>query len=351
MRFGGRCVFMCRNAFTHWTSPVVIGGRLAAAFVAGPVLTIEEDDFFEHQLLEQLEIGSDPSLAMTARELYDRVPRVAPGRVTLYSLLLLELARSLSLDDALLREAAESLDQQSRINEYVQELKTHRGRSGRDPERPTYPLEKEAALLAQIRAGEVEAAQKTLNELLSHVFFAAGAEMAQVKMRSRELVVLLSRAVVTEGADPEEVFGLNYQFVEAIDHQEDVNGVAYWMARIVRRFADLVFYLPHLSHARALRRAVTHVRRNLGRSLRVADVAAVAGLSPSHFSRVFRDEIGETFVSYVNRIRCEEAADLLRSTDLPVQAVGERCGFGDHSYFTRVFRGVMGSPPSAYRAG
>jgi AraC-like DNA-binding protein len=201
----------------------------------------------------------------------------------------------------------------------------------------------------QIRSGDVPAAQQTLNELLGHVFFSSGSEMEQTKLRARELVVLLSRAVLTEGADPEEVFGLNYQFVDAIDHQADVNGIAYWMARIVRRFADLILYLPHLGHARALRRALTHVRANSSRPLRVAEVAGVAGLSPSHFSRVFHGEMGETFVTYLNRLRCEHASELLRTTNAPVQEIAHRCGFSDHSYFTKVFRNVMGVAPSAFR--
>ena len=121
------------------------------------------------------------------------------------------------------------------------------------------------------------------------------------------------------------------------------------MARIVRRFADLILYLPHLGHARALRRTLTHIRAHASRRLSVDEVAQVAGLSPSHFSRVFRTEMGETFVSYLRRLRCEQASELLRSTNLSVQEIAHRCGFSDHSYFTRVFRATMGASPSAHR--
>jgi two-component system, response regulator YesN len=349
MRFGGRSIFMCSNAFTHWTSPIMDANRMTGALVAGPVLTIDEEGFFENELLARFDGGSAPAVVDDLRGLYERVPRLEPARVTILSRLLLELSVAISREPGGLREAEDSLDQQSRIGEYIQELKSSRSRFGADPERPSYPVEKEAALLARIRSGDVAAAQKTLNELLGHVFFSSGSQIEETKLRARELVVLLSRAVLTEGAAPEEVFGLNYQFVDAIDHQTDVNGVAYWMARIVRRFADLILYLPHLAHARALRRAISHVRNHVDTPLRVAAVAELAGLSPSHFSRVFRKEMGETFVSYVNRMRCERATELLRSTQLPIQDVAHRCGFSDHSYFTKVYRTVTGAPPSAHR--
>lgn len=351
MRFGGRSIFLCTNAFTHWTAPLLEENRMVGALVAGPVLTVEEEGFFENELLAHYPGRRTEAATRDLRTLYHRVPRLPPAAVTTYSELLRELCRAASSDPSALDESEQSLRRESRINEYIQELKATRRQDGDDPEAPTYPVEKESLLLDQIRSGEISGAQKTLNELLSHVFFATGSEMDQIKVRSRELVVLLSRAVLTEGADPEEVFGLNYQFVHAIDHQSDINGVAYWMARIVRRFADLILYLPHLGHARALRRALSYVREHLDEPLRIADVAAVTEMSPSHFSRVFRDELGETFVSYLNRIRCERAAELLRATALPVQEIAHRCGFSDHSYFTKVFRSRTGAPPSTARRG
>ncbi|MFW6291655.1 MAG: helix-turn-helix domain-containing protein [Spirochaetota bacterium] len=351
MRFGGRSIFMCSNAFTHWTSPIVDGARMIGALVAGPVLTIDVEGFFENELVARFDGARSPAIIEGLRRLYELVPRLEPARVTVLSELLLQLAVAISTDASGLRDSEDSLAQQSRINEYIQELKRSRSREGTDPDLPSYPVEKETTLLNQIRSGDVPAAQETLNELLGHVFFATGSRLDRTKLRARELVVLLSRAVLTEGADPEEVFGLNYQFVDAIDHQTDTTGVAYWMARIVRRFADLILYLPHLTHARALRRALSHMRNHSGRPLRVAEVARAAGLSPSHFSRVFRAEMGETFVSSLNRIRCERAGELLRSTTLPVQEIAHRCGFSDHSYFTKVFRTVTGTPPSALRDG
>ncbi|MFW5788786.1 MAG: helix-turn-helix domain-containing protein [Spirochaetota bacterium] len=351
MRFGGRSIFMCGNAFTHWTAPIVDGARMIGALVAGPVLTIEEEGFFENELLARFSGDHSSDVVEGLRSLYERVPQLEPARVTLLSQLLLQLAIAISRDTSDLRDSEDSLAQQSRINEYIQALKTRRESDGVDPDLPSYPVEKETKLLNQIRSGDVPAAQKTLNELLGHVFFATGSRLDQTKLRARELVVLLSRAVLTEGADPEEVFGLNYQFVDAIDQQSNATGVAYWMARIIRRFADLILYLPHLTHARTLRRALSYMRAHANRPVRVAEVARAAGLSSSHFSRVFAAEMGETFVSYLNRIRCEQASELLRTTSLPVQEIAHRCGFSDHSYFTKVFRSITGAPPSAHREG
>jgi AraC-like DNA-binding protein len=271
--------------------------------------------------------------------------------VTALSTLLAGLARSISdTSGRFLDDAEAELERQSRISEYVQDLKQQRLASGADPELPTYPLHTERSLLKQIRLGNTALAQETLNELLGHVFFSSGSDVDSIRLRTRELVVLLSRAVLNEGADPEEVFGLNYRFVDALDGQHDINGIAFWMARIVRRFADLVLYMPNVAHGMAMRKATRYVRAHLSESIRIAEVSAHVGLSPTYFSRIFAEEMGIAFVSYVTRMRIDRAQELLRSRPDPITRIAADVGFADHSYFTKVFRRETGSTPSAYRA-
>jgi AraC-like DNA-binding protein/quercetin dioxygenase-like cupin family protein len=73
-------------------------------------------------------------------------------------------------------------------------------------------------------------------------------------------------------------------------------------------------------------------------------------LSPSYLSRVFSDKTGERLAEYITRIRIQNAADGLRTTQLSVKAIGAACGFSDTSYFCRVFRQLIGQTPQDYRA-
>ena len=347
-RFGGRYIALCHNSFTHWTSPIVTEGRVTGALVAGPVLTIEEADFFDTDLLPP-DAGDD--YRENLRLLFNQVPRLPPARVTALSTILLGLARAVSDSSGRLLDDAEAeLERQSRIGEYVHDLKQQRVASGSDPETPSYPLHTERALLDQIRLGNTTRAQETLNEVLGHVFFSSGSDIDSIRLRTRELVVLLSRAVLNEGAEPEEVFGMNFRFVDALDNQNDINGIAFWMARIVRRFADLVLYMPNVAHGMVMRKATRYVRSRLSDTIRIADVSKHVGLSPTYFSRVFAEEMGMSFVSYVTRMRIDRARELLRSTSNPVTEIAADVGIPDHSYFTKVFRRETATTPSAYRA-
>ena len=106
---------------------------------------------------------------------------------------------------------------------------------------------------------------------------------------------------------------------------------------------------PNALPAVCVRRVADYVHAHLGRDLGVADLAAVAGLSPAHFSRLFAAATGEPPHRYVRSVRLDEAALLLRHTDRPVLDVALDVGYGDPSAFGAAFRRRFGRSPTAYR--
>ena len=78
-------------------------------------------------------------------------------------------------------------------------------------------------------------------------------------------------------------------------------------------------------------------------------LAAIAGVHPSHLLREFKRAFGETPAALVRRLRAESSASLLRSSDEPLSGIAAAAGFADQSHFTRQFRRYFGMTPSAYR--
>nr|WSX75015.1 helix-turn-helix domain-containing protein [Streptomyces sp. NBC_00899] len=80
------------------------------------------------------------------------------------------------------------------------------------------------------------------------------------------------------------------------------------------------------------------------------DVAALVHMSPTSFSRFFRNAMGRTLTDYVNQLRVETACALLTGTPLPVTEVAARSGYRNLSNFNRRFRELKGLRPTEYRA-
>src|SRR5689334_18028050 len=85
--------------------------------------------------------------------------------------------------------------------------------------------------------------------------------------------------------------------------------------------------------------------------LDVRAVAAVAHISPAHFSRCFRSVFGETPHRYLQRRRVERSMWLLRETDRNVTDICLDVGFNSLGTFSRTFRDIVGVSPIAFRRG
>ena len=89
--------------------------------------------------------------------------------------------------------------------------------------------------------------------------------------------------------------------------------------------------------------------RHSERELRIADLAAVAGVDPAHLARAFRAHYGMTAGEYLREIRVQRAAEALVRSSAPLAHIALNAGFADQSHFTRVFRTAYGVTPQRWR--
>ena len=95
--------------------------------------------------------------------------------------------------------------------------------------------------------------------------------------------------------------------------------------------------------------ALSYVRSHLREAITMKDMAALCHLSPSYFSRLFGREVGENFVSYVNRNKIQLAKELLRETNKNVSQIAAELSYQDSSHFINLFKRFEGITPRVYR--
>lgn len=98
-----------------------------------------------------------------------------------------------------------------------------------------------------------------------------------------------------------------------------------------------------------VKRLESHLAQSLDAPLRLQDMAALVGVSASHFSRAFKKTFGRPFSQYVTAARLERARSLLRSTRQSISDIALACGMADQSHLTRLFHRRFGAPPHAWR--
>jgi AraC-like DNA-binding protein len=119
--------------------------------------------------------------------------------------------------------------------------------------------------------------------------------------------------------------------------------------------AAYAFYLETLRHAprpsapRPFQNVISYFHGHYQEGIRMKEMAAQAGMSREHFTRLFAREMGCGPAAYLRRIRVEAAARLLRTTDLPVAEAAFRCGWTSATKLDLFFKRRYGVSPRDYR--
>ena len=107
--------------------------------------------------------------------------------------------------------------------------------------------------------------------------------------------------------------------------------------------------LEKTSGNKRIKAAADYIRSNYSQNISTADIAKKYAFSPNYFSFLFKKETGCNFTEYLAHVRIEEACAFLKHTDLNINEIAQKVGYGDSQYFFRVFKKTTGLTPAEYR--
>jgi AraC family transcriptional regulator len=96
-------------------------------------------------------------------------------------------------------------------------------------------------------------------------------------------------------------------------------------------------------------RVRAYIDSNLHRTIHIRDLSAVARRSPAHFSRKFKQAVGESPHAYVVKRRLERACHLMMTNAEPLSEIALSVGFSDQAHLCRLFRQAFGQSPGHWR--
>lgn len=320
LRFGGSSLFFCPHELLFWISPLLYGGTMSQALLAGPV-SIDESSLSGVITVDLDRIHS-----------LQEILRISAGWASGY----VEMS---------MVERRQALEQQSQLSEYIQELKERERAIGSGE-----LLEKEAHLQEAIRWGRQKRAQRLLNEILGAIFFAEGNSLERIRYRVLQLLLIISRSAIQGGGDEEQLLAETLQAQKELQKIRDRDELNQWLSLELRRYFDLVFDANVKQYGPVLARALRYLRANFEHKPTMSEAASAAHISVAHLSRLFRTRLGLTFSELVGHLRIEKASYLLLETVLPIGEIALLVGYNDQSYFSKVFQRYHNLTPTEYRS-
>lgn len=129
----------------------------------------------------------------------------------------------------------------------------------------------------------------------------------------------------------------------------------------MRSIEDLMNYLSYLvdvsldymkftnSEKSVVHKICDYIDQNYSENITRTNVASTLYLSPDYIARIFKKEMGISLINYLIKKRIEVAKDLLANTTYPIHLISDKVGYGNYSYFTKIFKKETNYTPIDYR--
>lgn len=219
----------------------------------------------------------------------------------------------------------------------------------RENELNPYLPESERKVMDMVKAGMVEEVKKFR---ASRTLNSTGLEVKYL-FKIVALVTVATRAALESGVDKVEAYGLSDLYLAMLSNATNDKLVSDIANNVLPHFAELVRKNlegdKETGNSYHLIIAENYIRTHLHFPLTLSSVAENVGISAKYLSRLFVLYKKEKFTKYVNRLRVNEAKELLVNTNRKLVDIAYSLAFVSESYFIKVFESICGFTPQKYR--
>ncbi len=209
------------------------------------------------------------------------------------------------------------------------------------------------SLIASVKNGDTDEASKLLTELINEFLSQSAGTPSSLQIKLMYINVLNS---LFKGCLPclpvsEDIIKICVDYIDesASFHTTDKmhSQLQSLLALLTQQYHDFFGTKRHW----LIDKIIEYINANYASSLSMRDVAANFYLNPSYFCKLFKEEIGVTFTTYLMSIRVENAKRLMSESSMKLYDVASAVGYTNVQYFSTVFKEIEGITPSQFRSG
>lgn len=204
-------------------------------------------------------------------------------------------------------------------------------------------------LYARVNAGDVTAATSFFDTLYSSLCQANNMSLADGKIKNVLMEVLFNvkAAVLTVSPD---FYNKDFENLFGIMAMEnDMEQLHGFTKKLVHSCCQEVQNCRNQKENPVITKACDYIFTHLQTNISLEEAAEFSGVSSFYLSKLFKEEKGVPFSTYLNDRRLEKAKELLGNTSLSIKEITSECGYNDQNYFSRIFKNQFGVSPTEYR--
>ena len=215
---------------------------------------------------------------------------------------------------------------------------------------PDYPADLEKRLFAAVGEGDVGSTGEYSSRFFSWMKEAHPDALTDAKLKCLEFVLWAEHLSYESG-------GMTYRFLHRSDYLPTVTGckdfdeLENWFTGKMIEASRNITVKKEEKLGGLIEDAKRYIADNYSKDISLDEVSGKVDVSPYYFTRLFKEETGETFLEYLTRLRIERAKTLMKDPSVSIKDICAQVGYSDPNYFSRIFKKSEGKTPTEYRAG
>lgn len=206
----------------------------------------------------------------------------------------------------------------------------------------------ESKLLQAIESADNDRIRQELKQLSRHIVSLEPSNLNAVYDFYLQLIYSVLYHFSKKDIKPEDVFGKEVNFYDRMTKFETIDEINVFIENITMYLAEEIREKSENIPAR-IKKAKEYMKAHFHENISLKLVSDHLQISETYLSTLFTKEIGESFISYLTRLRIDKAKELLKTTNMTINEISECVGYYNQEHFSRIFKKHESVSPNKFR--
>lgn len=203
------------------------------------------------------------------------------------------------------------------------------------------------ALTSYLEEGQEEAVTKLMGNYFEKVTKDRRVDPSIVMNECRDILSIFTSVLKVYGTNIHDLDKEDpYETLSSCETLEDLRK---WFSGFIEKYFQHLKNVKDNIYGKDIMKAVEYIMQNYDQEIKLVHIASHIGMNESYLSHLFKKETGYGFTDFINNVRIKRAKDLLRLGDMNINEVSSCIGYTNPSYFSKVFKQIVGRSPIEYK--
>lgn len=197
-------------------------------------------------------------------------------------------------------------------------------------------------LEGMLRSGNIKGFTDETEKLIGSI------KSGQSSITTAKGMLLEIVSVIFRVGSDKKLFGENEEF-SYLDKIKSIDEYSIWINLLLENFKENKTDKETNGQRHFIDRVSAYIAENISNDISLNSVAEAMNISPNYLSRIFKEEMGESFSGFVQDKKLEYAENLLVTTKFSVSEISKLSGYSNEAYFSKLFKSKYSTTPGQYR--